>query len=169
MHPLLLLELIEYSLIRNSCMSILRKTQLRLECRDNVLFIVWFTELYRSCMQSEKDLCLDFVVLEPWIPFKYGLCMLGTTQGNRGLESYIIGYVLAKIFHVSWTSWAYLCIIVLVRTNFLSSLIFLIYSIPIVGFWVVDFPIDILCYVPLIYLLLVHIVFIDLLASVGWK
>ena len=147
----------------------MRNTQLRLECRDNVLSIVLFTGVSISCMHQILFLCLDYTVLEAWIPFKYGLFILGIMQEIKGLESYRIGWVLAKSWLVSWESWAYLCGIVLVRTSFVYSLIFMIYEIQIVGFWAVAFPIYILCYVPWIYLLLVHIVFIDLLASSSWK
>ena len=54
------------------------------------------------------------------------------------------------------------------RIRFVSSLIFFINVIQIGGVLSSCFPQkNLWCYVPLIYLLLIHIVFIDLLVSAG--
>jgi len=61
---LVLLQLTEDSLIRNSCIYILRKTQLRLMFKDSVLLVACVLS-WIKLMHAVKDLILeDCIVLE---------------------------------------------------------------------------------------------------------
>jgi len=42
-------------------------------------------------MQSEKELILDYAVMDEEFPFKYGLILLGIVKRIRGLEAWKFG------------------------------------------------------------------------------